>query len=188
MTPRRIAAIATAIGLAAGGAVALIYDPPGKGNCKRCEVVQLQDLSTTTPASTGTTPKSVATKVPVHTAIEICGGDKPKLDPSIIRIVECGHPYSDKDKPETPSASSSIKAKPSAEQSPADLGCACAASADCLAKGRKGKLEPAPRGVTLAAGSWSGPCVPKSCYEIGDVLAGGRARLGYSWPSECPLK
>lgn len=61
--------------------------------------------------------------------------------------------------------------------------CACAASSACLwtpplyPRGR-GDAGPAPYGVTLAAGVWSGACVRKPCTELSGMS---------SWPAACPL-
>lgn len=62
--------------------------------------------------------------------------------------------------------------------------CACSSGASCqwrppLYPSGLGDLAPAPLGVTLPAGSWSGAgCVRKSCVELAGVS---------SWSASCPL-
>lgn len=65
-----------------------------------------------------------------------------------------------------------------AEVRPSPFRCACSTGSNCTVGG-----QPAIRGVTLAAGSFSGNgCEPKSC---GPERAG---ELSATWPEECPQK
>ena len=61
--------------------------------------------------------------------------------------------------------------------------CACAVDATCTGTYSDGGTGPAPLGVTLPTGSWSGAgCQAKPCVAL--FLDGGDG----TWPASCPLR